>query len=286
MTDTDTNITLFLYHPIPILLSFSFSLALPSVINLFKKNIQSLLDLTTVTTAQSHSVSRSGLALATAITDKLPLPNVFESTMLNSKASINENSSRIEFLSGDVDGLMSCTESLGFESSDERRVNDRTDAKVNSDEKDEIWKRRMRMKKGESRGNCMRSFPPPIPSLNRNGKPSFYLRPVRKDGRLELTEVRIHRPDILHASRRDGRLTLHLIPDRESEEEGESEEEEEESEEEQEEEDEELEVEEEEEENMRIPTVVGNSNEGLRRCHEMVNHQHLLVHGNQIRMCV
>ncbi|KAI5424245.1 hypothetical protein KIW84_030445, partial [Lathyrus oleraceus] len=159
----------------------------------------------------------------------------------------------------------------------ERRVNGRTDVKVNSDEKDEIWRRKMMMKKAESRGNCMRSFPPPIPSLNRNGKPSFYLRPVRKDGRLELTEVRIHRPDILHASRHDGRLTLHLIPDRDSEEEGESEEEDE--------EDEEFE-EEEEEENMRISTVVGNSNEGLRRCHEMVNQQHLLVHGNQIRMCV
>lgn len=278
-TNTYTDTALFLYYPIPILLSFSFSLALPSVINLFKKNIQSLFDLTTVTTAQSHSIS--GLALVTDITnrDNLPVRNVLESTMLlNSKTIVNENSPRIEFLSGDVDGLMSCTESLGFESSDERRVNDRTDVKVNSDEKDEIWRRKMMMKKAESRGNCMRSFPPPIPLLNRNGKPSFYLRPVRKDGRLELTEVRIHRPDILHASRHDGRLTLHLIPDRDSEEEGESEEEDE--------EDEEFEEEEEEEENMRISTVVGNSNEGLRRCHEMVNQQHLLVHGNQIRMCV
>lgn len=278
MTETvsDTNTTLFLYYPIPILLN--------SVINLFKKNIQSLLNLTTVTTSQSHSVSVSlpGLALVTTITDKIPVPNVVESTtMLNLKLNINDNSrylspSRIEFVSGDVDGLMSCTESLGFESCDERRVYDRMDTnmRMNSEENDEIWRRKITMKRGESRGNSMRTFPPPIPSLNRNGKPSFYLRPVRKDGRLELTEVRIHRPDILHASRRDGRLTLHLIPDRESDEEGESEEEE------------EVEEEKEEEENMGIPMVVGNSNEGLRRCHKMVNQQHLLVHGNQIRMCV
>ncbi|XP_058740576.1 protein FANTASTIC FOUR 1-like [Vicia villosa] len=289
-SDTNTNTTLFLYnYPIPILLN--------SVINLFKKNIQSLLNLTTVTTAQSHSVSvsRPGLALVTTIiTDKIPVPNVLESTtMLNLKLNNNENSrhpSRIGFVSGDVDGLMSCTESLGFESCDERRVCERMNMnmRMNSDEKDESWRRKITMKRGESRGNSMRTFPPPIPSLNRNGKPSFYLRPVRKDGRLELTEVRIHRPDILHASRHDGRLTLHLIPDRDSDEEEESEEEEEEDDEEVEEvEEEEIEEEEEEEvEDMGIPMVVGNSNEGVRRCHEMVNQQHLLVHGNQIRMCV
>ncbi|XP_058752908.1 protein FANTASTIC FOUR 1-like [Vicia villosa] len=289
-TDSDTNTnTLFLYYPIPILLN--------SVINLFKKNIQSLLNLTTVTTAQSHSVSvsvsRPGLALVTTIiTDKIPVPNVLESTtMLNLKLNNNENSrnpSRIEFVSGDVDGLMSCTESLGFESCDERRDYDRMDmnTRMNSDENDEIWRRKITMKRGESRGNSMRSFPPPIPSLNRNGKPSFYLRPVRKDGRLELTEVRIHRPDILHASRHDGRLTLHLIPDRDSDEEEESEEEEDSEEVEEVEEEEVEKEEEEEEEDMGTPMVVGNSNEGIRRCHEMVNQQHLLVHGNQIRMCV
>ncbi|CAI8615497.1 unnamed protein product [Vicia faba] len=274
-TETNKNITLFLYYPIPILLSY--------VINLFKKNIEPLFDLTTITATQSESVSVSGLALVTAITDKAPVPNVVESTMVNSKRNLLRT--RIEFLSGDVDGLMSCTESLGFESSDERRDRDRMDVKVNGDENDEIWRRKIAMKRGESRGNWMRSLPPPIPSLNRNGKPSFYLRPVRKDGRLELTEVRIHRPDILHASRRDGRLTLHLIPDRESDDEEEEESEEEEEEVEENEENEELEKEEE-EENVEVSMVVGNSNEGLRRCHEMVNQQHLLVHGNRIRMCV
>jgi hypothetical protein len=138
----------------------------------------------------------------------------------------------------------------------------------------------MMMKKAESRGNSMRSFPPPLTSLNRNGKPSFYLRPVRKDGRLELTEVRIHRPDILHASRHDGRLTLHLIPDPDQEEDDDDEEEEELVEEEEEQEEQEEEVVDG-EENRGIPMVVGNSNEGLKRCHEMVNR----VHGNHLQMC-
>ncbi|MBA0827188.1 hypothetical protein Goarm_011983, partial [Gossypium armourianum] len=41
--------------------------------------------------------------------------------------------------------------------------------------------------------------------------PCFYLKPVRKDGRLELTEVKVQRPDILHAVRENGRLRLHLF---------------------------------------------------------------------------
>lgn len=258
-----------LYYPVPILLSF----VVPSVITMFKKNIHSLFNLnlnlnlnpTTTTTTQSDSVV-SGLALVTATPDN-NLPNVLESATLNSKPSITENcpdQPSIGFVAGDVDGLMSCTESLGFESSDEWRVND--DRMVNSDdENDEIWRKKMMMKKAESRGNLKRSFPPPLPSLNRNGKPSFYLRPVRKNGRLELTEVRIHRPDILHAKRHDGRLTLHLIPDSDEEEDEEEEEQEQEHVE-----------EEEEEENRGIPM--------LRRCHEMVNQQHL--HGNHhMRMC-
>ncbi|KAI9124170.1 hypothetical protein K1719_005470 [Acacia pycnantha] len=71
-----------------------------------------------------------------------------------------------------------------------------------------------------------RSFPPPLSSLNLNGQPSFFLRLVRKDDTLTLTEVRIHRPEILRAWRHDGRLILHLIPeDNFEEDDGEEEEE-------------------------------------------------------------
>ncbi|XP_028770734.1 protein FANTASTIC FOUR 1-like [Neltuma alba] len=135
------------------------------------------------------------------------------------------------------------------------------------------------------------SFPPPLSSLNLNGQPSFYLRPVRKDGRLKLIEVRIHRPKILHAWRHDGRLTLHLIPEEESsidnlEDDGEEEEEEEE------EEGEELEEEmvkairDDEEEEFRFGDWRFGS-EVLRRCHQELNdhggHDHHL-HKHPLRL--
>ncbi|KAK3200357.1 hypothetical protein Dsin_023772 [Dipteronia sinensis] len=65
----------------------------------------------------------------------------------------------------------------------------------------------------EKRPREMKKFPPLLSSFNHHGQPSFFLRPVRKDGRLELTEVRIDRPEILRAYREDGRLRLHLIRD-------------------------------------------------------------------------
>lgn len=319
MITTDTIISSLYY---PILLSFSLSLVLPKVINIFKNNMHSLFTFTNgngnvnvnanTTEFDHHRRSVSGLVTATEDSDRLP--NVLESTTLNTMTKNKRNNfaitlpSPIGFISGDVDGLMSCTESLGFESSDERRVDDRIDIVRNDNEKvnddndvDEVWRRRLIMKRAEGRGKLcnVRSFPPPLSSLNRNGKPSFYLRPVRKDGRLELTEVRIHRPEILHASRHDGRLTLHLIPDQPSLEEEEEYEEEEqefvqENEEEQElvvqeeEEEEVVVVEEEEEEEISsrggewgYSGGVGSNNEGLRRCHEMVNnHQH-----NHLPMC-
>ncbi|KAM5561350.1 hypothetical protein ABKV19_022115 [Rosa sericea] len=125
----------------------------------------------------------------------------------------------LDEVGGGVDGFVSCTESLGFESSDEiMRVDDQVEQ---DDEKDELrlmrqsenkrtkW-RRMRDKRS-SVDKVNNKFPPPISSLNKNGHPNFYLRPVRKDGRLELTEVKIHRPEVLRAHREDGRLRLHLI---------------------------------------------------------------------------
>nr|POF15842.1 hypothetical protein CFP56_35278 [Quercus suber] len=101
---------------------------------------------------------------------------------------------------------MSCTESLGFESSDERRVEvDRNDD-INGNDEGGVCSRKMRrsrMKFGE-----VKKFPPPLSSLNHNGTRSFFLRAVRKDGRLELTEVRLDRAETLCASREDGRTQI------------------------------------------------------------------------------
>nr|XP_009769809.1 PREDICTED: uncharacterized protein LOC104220609 [Nicotiana sylvestris] len=62
-----------------------------------------------------------------------------------------------------------------------------------------------------------KKFPPPLSSLNQDGKPNFFMRAVRKDGRLELTEVKIGRPETLLASGQDGQLRLRLIRDEEEE---------------------------------------------------------------------
>lgn len=118
----------------------------------------------------------------------------------------------IDDVGGSVNGLMSCTESLGFESSDERRVEDQIE---NLNDIEELCSRKESKVcskwKREHVKREVKKFPPPLSSLNQNGKPTFFLRPVRKDGKLELKEVRIGRPEMLRTSRQDGRLRLHLI---------------------------------------------------------------------------
>lgn len=205
-----------------------------------------------------------------------------------------------------VDGLMSCTESLGFESSDERRVDDQIE---NLDVIEELCSRRESMAgsrwKREHAKREASQFPPPLSSLNQDGKPTFFLRPVRKDGKLELQEVKIGRQEILRASREGGRLRLHLIrnEDEDFEEDYEEEEEEEELEDRavQEEENmqefqenvqemEEAQIGEEEVEEMveeraegwQIPANPGGGGEGFLRCHEQVSHHqnhHHCCHG-------
>lgn len=170
----------------------------------------------------------SGLGLINATSDVHKTPNVLESAAVKSSSPYSTPPSSppssssssfsmfkkdpggigfIDDIGGGVDGLMSCTESLGFESCDERRVDDEID-ELCSRASSTVTKVKWR-KVGERRE--VKKFPPPLSSLNHNGQPSFFLRPVRKDGRLELTEVRIDRPEIFHASRQDGRLRLHLV---------------------------------------------------------------------------
>lgn len=148
--------------------------------------------------------------------------------------SKNRDLGRIGFLDevgGCVDGLSSCTESLGFESSDERQP------EGSGGEEEEVrpprapartekaWKVAGTSTAEVTTKRSERKYPPPLTSMRRDGQRSFILRPVRKDGRLELTEVAISRPpEILQASREDGRLRLRLVA-RDQEEDPEEEEE-------------------------------------------------------------
>ncbi|XP_057495911.1 protein FANTASTIC FOUR 3-like [Actinidia eriantha] len=167
----------------------------------------------------------------------------------------------LDEVGGSVGGLMSCTESLGFESSDERLTGDETNSRT-------VSKKRRRAEE-EDKASKVKKFPPPLSSLSRNGKPTFFLRPVRRDGRLQLTEVKIDRLEVFRASREDGRLRLSLITDADVEDLEETEDtttviEEEEEEEEREEEEEIGE--------KWVFSVANCCGEGFRRCHEVANH--------------
>lgn len=139
----------------------------------------------------------------------------------------------LDEVGGSVDGLMSCTESLGFESSDERTVDEQIVGHLNNRDELPLFSRKSNIMAGANSRCWQRSnltekkekkeFPPPLSSLSQDGKPNFFLRAVRKDGRLELTEVKLDRPETLRASRQDGRLRLHLVRDLEEEEETEHE---------------------------------------------------------------
>ncbi|KAF4389956.1 hypothetical protein G4B88_003439 [Cannabis sativa] len=208
-----------------------------------------------------------------------------------------------------VNGLTSCTESLGFESSDERRVEEDDHHVMDSVGGEELtltsrpWststatkakcggiRRRSIRDRHLYQNHEVKKFPPPLSSLNQNGQPSFYLQAVRKEGRLELTEVRIHRPEILRAFRENGRLRLQFIredddcDDAEEEEDCNDEKVEEKekevvpeeviiSEEKKEEEEEKDDGDDDDDQEIKIPVSSG---EGLRRCHEEVvnNHNH------------
>ncbi|XWS57587.1 hypothetical protein CRYUN_Cryun09bG0186500 [Craigia yunnanensis] len=168
-------------------------------------------------------LSKCWLGLITNETPPRVNPNVVESSsVLNikpmtptwSSLSKKRDPGGIGFIDdmgggGGVDGLMSCTESLGFESCDERRVVDDDDD--NNENRKGIDGEGKGVKRREEKRERNKKFPPQLSSLNQNGQLCFYLKPVRKNGRLELTEVRIQRPEILRAVRQNGRLRLHLI---------------------------------------------------------------------------
>ncbi|CAN0914329.1 hypothetical protein LINGRAHAP2_LOCUS28497 [Linum grandiflorum] len=231
-------------------------------------------------------------------------PNVVES------ASVVKPHSPIadKFIDLGVDGLTSCTESLGFESCGDNGDFCSTAAvrSAAAGDGDLRWRDRIRERRRRREAGKVKKFPPPISSLNKNGQPNFFLRPVRRNGRLELTEVRIDRPEILRATREDGRLRLLLVRD-DIEIDGQEEEEEQENteldsieeddqveipatasfcaesdEEEKEEEEEEKgkswseeEKEEEERMNRREEWNFPVNGEGFRRCYDLVNHRHV-----------
>ncbi|KAK7356034.1 hypothetical protein VNO80_15300 [Phaseolus coccineus] len=121
---------------------------------------------------------------------------VFDSSLLPKWIGLSKN------IDKDIERLITCTKDIDFQSID---INDEIDVdkEIIKDEDEDCGKL------VEDGGN----FPPPISSLNKLGQPNFIFVPVRENGRMQLNRVRIRRPEILYATREDGRLRLFLIPD-------------------------------------------------------------------------
>lgn len=108
------------------------------------------------------------------------------------------------------EGFWTCTESLGFESSDERVGGEGGDQHVVVGEQmDEAACEGRPPPRRKKRADA--TFPPPLPGLDWSGRSKTVLRAERGDGRLRLTEFKVGRPDTLHACREGGRLKLHLV---------------------------------------------------------------------------
>ncbi|KAK9161400.1 hypothetical protein Syun_007741 [Stephania yunnanensis] len=206
------------------------------MMTLFKNIIHSLLDMSSYSSSTQGKRHRpetlpSGGALILLSTDALRSPpNVVEASVVSAAKTNSPPAKKDPPVSDDIitagggggsaaaAAMSSCTESLGFESSDqmEEEVPGYAAAAAAVQDCDRdcgnwSWAVRRRRREREREERKEREIPPPIPSLNSNGQSRFFLRPVRANGRLVLTEVRINRPDqIFRASRQDGRLRLHV----------------------------------------------------------------------------
>ncbi|MCD7466534.1 hypothetical protein HAX54_003345 [Datura stramonium] len=122
------------------------------------------------------------------------------------------------FSSRTSDSLSLCTESLGFESSDD--VEDIMNELSNGNDREHEEIRSTSINRGvksheyskiKSRANKGSILPPPISCIGRNGKPCVCFESFRENGRFILKEVRIPEWEFLHACREDGRLKLHIV---------------------------------------------------------------------------
>ncbi|XP_043720941.1 uncharacterized protein LOC122668441, partial [Telopea speciosissima] len=185
-----------------------------------KKTVHSILSLSQSTSTISDYPSHHHGCLFPSTTgcfcliagDAQKPPNVFvlESAAIkriSTPTACKKDSATFELLNNVCN--WSCTESLGFESSDypmEESLEEEELLRSRSMAARSRWKTTVAKVRTQKT-----NFPPPLPSLNQKGQPCFYLKPLRRNGRLELTEVRIERPEIFMASRQDGRLRLQLI---------------------------------------------------------------------------
>ncbi|CAL5208548.1 unnamed protein product [Lathyrus oleraceus] len=116
----------------------------------------------------------------------------------------------------DMDPLMVCTESIGFESMplvddyDCSTIDENNEGGDDNNDED-CWRNTRVDEEKDVNGN--NTFPPPLSSLDGNGLPSYILLPVRINGRLQLNKMNVKRPKTVYADRENGRLRLFLVTD-------------------------------------------------------------------------
>ncbi|KAL1833423.1 hypothetical protein ACET3Z_003074 [Daucus carota] len=129
------------------------------------------------------------------------------SSFINIPVKSDQIETGLTLNSCDIDKLASCTESLGFESHNESSQDSVFEDTHKSRANVKFTKFDKETKKIKNK-----SFPPPLSTFDDKGKPTFFLHPVRNNGRLKLIKVNINTPDqSLGASRDNGRLRLHLL---------------------------------------------------------------------------
>ncbi|PIA59158.1 hypothetical protein AQUCO_00400191v1 [Aquilegia coerulea] len=116
------------------------------------------------------------------------------------------------FSSMNSESLQMCTEGLGFESFGDVDSDNEKVGYLNK-QKEKVGTPKDSFENAYREHRRLRSFPPPIPSIGRNGKPWVSYKSFRCDGRLVLKEIMTptQGQEFMHACREHGRLTLHLV---------------------------------------------------------------------------
>lgn len=154
------------------------------------------------------------------------------------------NSQRIAGSPKHTEALQFCTEGLGFESSDETDstasssgIESCKSEKPDADDREHLCGDAEVISNYDNNGRGFKNpiingfknpiitgrapraknFPPPLPSLARNGQPCLMMKSYKRDGRFVLQEFKVPSHEVLHAWRCDGRLKLQLVQQQQEE---------------------------------------------------------------------
>ncbi|KAF9594418.1 hypothetical protein IFM89_031020 [Coptis chinensis] len=143
--------------------------------------------------------------------NKSPSSHPLFSAQKNKKMDCSKK--RDDFSPRNSGSLQMCTEGLGFESFEDVDESDKEEGDDVKKPKEKVSIMRRSSSQSSHSEYRKRNFPPPIPSIGRNGKPWVCYKSFRQDGRLVLKEMMIptQGQEFMHACREHGRLTLHLV---------------------------------------------------------------------------